>query len=80
MVNILVRNVDKETARRLKEKATAKGTSVNETARAALDAYVKADKAELWAEADRIRAKIGKVSGDATADIREWRDNKERYR
>ena len=80
MVDILVRNVDKETARRLKEKAAAKGTSVNETAREALNAYVKSDKAELWAEADRIRAKIGKVSGSSTADIREWRDNKERYR
>ena len=29
MVDILVRNVDEETARRLKEKAKAKGTSVN---------------------------------------------------
>jgi plasmid stability protein len=80
MVDILVRNIDEETARRLKEKAKAKGTSVNETAREALAAYVKSDKAEAWAEADRIRAKIGKVSGDSTADIREWRDNKERYR
>jgi len=80
MVDILVRNVDKETARRLKERAAAKGSSVNEMAREALNAYVKSDKAELWAEADRIRAKIGKVSGSSTADIREWRDNKERYR
>jgi hypothetical protein len=28
----------------------------------------------------RIRKGIGKVSGDSTTDIREWRDNKERYR
>ena len=76
MVDILVRNVDKETARRLKEKAAAKGTSVNETAREALNAYVKPDKAELWAEADRIRAKIGKVSGDSTRLIREDRDRR----
>ena len=80
MVDILVRNVDKETARRLKEKAAAKGTSVNETARDALAAYVKPDKAEAWAEIDRIRARIGKVSGDSTKIIRAWRDNKERYR
>lgn len=80
MVDILVRNVDEETARRLKEKAKAKGASVSETAREALKAAVKPDKAALWAEADRIRAKIGKVSGDSTADIRGWRDNKERYR
>ena len=80
MVDILVRNIDEETARRLKEKAAAKGASVNETARQAIAEYVKSDKKEAWAEADRIRAKIGKVSGDSTKDIREWRDNKERYR
>ena len=80
MVDILIRNVDEETARRLKEKAKAKGASVSDTAREALKAAVKPNKAALWAEADRIRAKIGKVSGDSTADIREWRDNKERYR
>ncbi len=38
MVNILVRNLDEDIARRLKEKAAAKGTSVNETARAAIAA------------------------------------------
>jgi antitoxin FitA len=80
MVDILVRNVDKETARRLKEKAAANGASVNETAREALNAYVNADKGALWAKADEIRKKIGKVSGDSTKIIREWRDNKERYR
>ncbi len=80
MVDILVRNVDEETARRLKEKAKAKGASLNETAREALAAYVNIDKSELWAKADAIRKKIGKVSGDSTQIIREWRDNKERYR
>ena len=80
MVDILIRNVDDETARRLKEKAKAKGTSVNETAREALTTYVKPDKAEAWAKVDAIRKKIGKVSGDSTQIIREWRDNKERYR
>ena len=80
MVDILVRNIDKNTARRLKEKAAASGLSVAETARQALAAYVEPDKSGIWAEADRIRAKIGKVSGDATKDIRDWRDNDERYR
>ncbi|MCX7310502.1 MAG: hypothetical protein WCG92_24540 [Hyphomicrobiales bacterium] len=41
---------------------------------------MKPDKAELWAKADAIRKKIGKVSGDSTQVIREWRDNKEPYR
>ena len=80
MVDILVRNVDEATARRLKEKAAAKGQSVNQTALEALDAFVKADKAEAWAKIDEIRKKIGKVSGDSTEIIREHRDNKERYR
>jgi plasmid stability protein len=75
MVDILVRNVDEDIARRLKEKAKAKGTSVNETARQAIAAYVKPSKEDAWAAVDRIRAKIGKVSGDSTADIREDRDN-----
>jgi len=80
MVDILVRNVDEETARRLKEKAKAKGASVSETAREMLKSAVKPSKEEAWAAADAIRKKIGKVSGDSTQIIREWRDNKERYR
>jgi plasmid stability protein len=76
MVDILIRNVDKATARRLKEKAAAKGASLSETAREALKAYVKPDKAEAWAAADAIRKKIGKVSGDVSADIREDRDSR----
>lgn len=80
MVDILVRNVDEDTARRLKDKAKAKGTSLSEIAREALNAAAKPDKDAIWAEIDRLRAKIGKVSGDSTRDIREDRDNKERYR
>jgi plasmid stability protein len=80
MVDILVRDVDEATASRLRKKAAAKGASLSETAREALAAYVKPDRAELWAEADALRKKIGKVSGDSTADIRADRDNKARYR
>ncbi len=80
MVDILVRNVDQAIADRLKAKARAEGKSVNELAREALTAAAKPTKEEAWAEIDRIRAKIGKVSGVSTADIREWRDNDERYR
>ncbi|ARQ01401.1 FitA-like ribbon-helix-helix domain-containing protein [Pseudorhodoplanes sinuspersici] len=80
MVDILVRNVDQATADRLKQKAKAEGKSVSEIAREALTAAAKPSKEEAWAEADRLRQKIGKVTGDSTADIREWRDNDERYR
>ncbi len=80
MTDILIRNVDDDTVRRLKEKAAAKGKSVNEIAREALTAFVTQDKAELWAKADRLRAKIGKVTGDSTKLIREDRDDDEPYR
>lgn len=80
MVDILIRNVDEAVALRLKEKAKAKGTSLNEAAREALGRFVKPSKEEAWAEADRIRKKIGKVTGDSTQIIREWRDNDEPYR
>jgi plasmid stability protein len=76
MVDILVRNVDEATAKRLKEKAAAKGMSISETAREVLTAAVKPDKAELWAKADALRKKIGKVSGDSTKLIREDRDSR----
>lgn len=76
MADILIRNLDDEIARRLKEKAKANGVSVNETAREAIKAYVKLSKEEAWAAADAIRKKIGKVTGDSTKDIREDRDNR----
>jgi len=76
MADILIRNLDDEIARRLKEKAKANGVSVNETAREAIKAYVKPSKEEAWAAADAIRKKIGKVTGDSTKDIREDRDNR----
>lgn len=80
MADILVRNVDQATADRLKAKAKAAGKSVSEIAREALAAAAKPSKEEAWAAADAIRKKIGKVSGDSTDIIREWRDNTERYR
>ena len=50
MVDILIRNVDKDVARRLKEKATAKGASLSETAREALASFVKPSRKELIEE------------------------------
>lgn len=80
MGDILVRNVDDAAIAQLKKKAKAAGKSVNEIAREALVAAAKPSKEEIWAEADRIRAKIGKVTGNSTQIIREWRDNDEPYR
>ena len=80
MVDILVRNVDEEIARRLKEKAAMTGRSINETAREALQAFVKPSREELWAKADRIRAMSPFSDVDSTDLIREDRDNDEPYR
>jgi plasmid stability protein len=80
MADILVRNLDNDIARLLKEKAKSNGTSVNETLHEMITAFVKPSKEEAWAAADAFRKKIGPISGDSTADIREDRDNDELYR
>jgi plasmid stability protein len=80
MVDILVRNLDKDTARRLKEKAKAKGASLSETAREAITAYVKPSREELVKELDRIRSMSPYSEIDSTDLIREDRNNDEPYR
>ena len=80
MPDFLVRDLDPEVYERMRKAAEAQGKSLAQTAREALAEKFKPVKQEAWAEADRIRAKIGKVSGDSTEDIRAWRDNSERYR
>jgi plasmid stability protein len=77
MVDILVRNVDARVAQRLKQKAKVAGKSVNDTARAALAAFVKPDKAELIAQMQHIRALSSYSKLDSTVLIREDRDNDE---
>jgi antitoxin FitA len=80
MVDILVRNVDETTAKELKKKARAAGKSVNDIARDALRAAAQPSKEEIWAEADRMRAKIrarvGRDLEDSTALIRHDRDTR----
>jgi plasmid stability protein len=80
MADILVRNLDDDTARRLKEKAKAKGASVSDTVREMIKEGLRPTKEEAWAAADAFRKKIGPIKGDSVADIREDRDNDERYR
>ena len=80
MVDILVRNVEEDLARSMKERASQEGTSINELARQALRQFFKPGREEIWAEIDRFRARIGTLSGDSTAMIREDRDNDEQYR
>ena len=80
MVDILVRNVDDDVAKRLKEKATASGRSLSDTAREALGQFVKPSREELIEEARRIRAMSPYSDVDSTDLIREDRDNDEPYR
>ena len=80
MVDILVRNVDDDTARRLKEKAKAKGASLSDTAREALTNFVQPSRQELVKELDRIRSMSPYSDVDSTDLIREDRDNDEPYR
>jgi plasmid stability protein len=76
MPDLLVRDIDPKVYERLRRQAKGQGKSLSQTAREALAEQLKPSKEEIWAEADRYRARARKVSGDSTADIREWRDNK----
>ena len=76
MVDILIRDVDEDTARRLKEKAAEKGASLSETAREALASFVKPSRKELIEEARRIRAMSPYSNIDSTGLIREDRDRR----
>jgi len=80
MVDILVRNVDEHTARRLKRKAAMRGTSLNDVSKDALRAYVQPSRAELLAEIDRVRATTPRRLADSTPLIREDRDNDKPHR
>lgn len=80
MVDILVRNVDEETARRLKEKAKAEGASMSDAARELLKQGLKPRREELVKELDRIRAMSPYSDVDSADLIREDRDNDEPYR
>ena len=76
MPDLLVRDLNPDLYERLRKKADASGKSLAQSAREAIQAYVKPSKGDIWAEIDRIREKIGKVPGDVTADIREDRDSR----
>jgi hypothetical protein len=60
--------------------AADEGESLVRMARDLLAEKLQPSKAEVSAAADRLRQKIGEVSGNSTADIREWRDNVDAHR
>ncbi len=75
MAQILVRNIDEDTARRLRERARAEGKSVEQTVRDLITEYSRGDREVFWEEADRIRRMTkGGPQLDIVALIREDRD------
>ena len=80
MRDLLVRGIDPGVYDRMRKAADAQGKSLAQMAREALSEKFKPSKEELWAEADRIRKRIGPLDGNSTDFIREWRDNDEPYR
>jgi len=80
MPDLLVPDLDPATYERLRESAAEQGKSLAQIVRDLLAEKLQPSKAEVWAAADRLRKKIAKVSGNSTADIREWRDNVEAHR
>ena len=80
MPDLLVRDIDPELYKRITKSAEQQNKSLTQAAREALAEMFMPSKDELWDKARRLRKKIGKVSGDSTDIIREWRDNDEPYR
>lgn len=80
MAQVLVRNLEQDVLDRLKVKAKAGQTSLEEIARQALRQAARLSKEEVLAESDRLRALTPRPLGDSTFLIREDRDNDEPYR
>jgi F0F1-type ATP synthase membrane subunit b/b' len=76
MPDLLVRDIEPKIYDRLRKAAEAQGKSLAQTAREMLSEKLKPSKEEIWAEIDRFRERIGPVSSDSTADIREDRDQR----
>lgn len=75
MAQVLVRNVEKDVVDRLRIKAKARGTSLEEEARCALRVAARPSRAELLAEIDRIRAMSKPDPNfDSVQELRRLRD------
>jgi hypothetical protein len=80
MPDLLVRDIEPELYERIRDSARVQGKSLAQVAREAFAEKFAPSKEELWAAADRLSKKIGRLSGDSTTFIREDRDNDEPYR
>jgi antitoxin FitA len=85
MGQILVRNLEDSVIERLKQRALKAEKSLEQTVRDILTEAARPSRPEILAEMDRIREGMrarhgGDIAFDATAAIREDRDNDEPYR
>jgi plasmid stability protein len=75
MAQVIVRHLEDETVRRLKERARRKGHSLEQELRQILAAAARRDVAEFKAEAAAIRARYqGTPQTDSALLLREDRD------
>lgn len=80
MAQMLVRNIDDAVAERFKARARAEGKSAEQVLRDLITDYGHDRKAEALARIAAIRERIGPVTLDPVALIREDRDNDKPYR
>ena len=77
LTQLVVRNLDPELIRRLKARAAAAGRSAEAEHRALLEAALRPEVAQWWAECRRLReaqAREGRVFEESWKIIREDRD------
>jgi plasmid stability protein len=68
MGQILIRNLDDAVLDALRKRAQLRGASLEEEARGALTASVGLTREEALSRIDRIRAKIGTISGESVVE------------
>ena len=73
---VIVRNLDAEIVAELKRRAKRKGCSLEQMLRTILTHAARPERAELIAEADRIRAMTAGPLEDSVSLLREDRDNR----
>jgi len=75
MAQVIIRNIDDEAIRRLKERAQRKGISLEHELRTIVVQAAGNDRLALRERAAELRRKLGrKAHGDSTESIREDRD------
>lgn len=68
MAQIVIRNLDGVVLAKLRERAAAAGTSMEEQARRALAKAVGLDRQAALEQLDEVRRQIGRLEGELTLD------------